>query len=32
MENKIYSANLTGAWFLFYEIKQTAKLIESDLP
>lgn len=31
MDNKIYSANLTGAWFLFYEIKQVAKLIESGL-
>lgn len=28
MGNKTYSANLTGAWFLFYEIKQIAKLIE----
>ncbi|WP_010247745.1 DUF1819 family protein [Acetivibrio cellulolyticus] len=32
MDNKTYSANLTGAWFLFYEIKQIAKLIEAGLP
>ena len=28
MENRTYCANLTGAWFLFYEIKQVAKLME----
>ena len=34
MSNKEYSANLTGAWFLFYEIKQVIKLMESgmDIP
>jgi len=30
MEKK-YSANLTGAWFLFYEIKQVVKLMEQGL-
>lgn len=28
MIKKEYSANLTGAWFLFYEIKQVIKLME----
>lgn len=28
MFKKEYSANLTGAWFLFYEIKQVIKLME----
>lgn len=28
MTQKEYSANLTGAWFLFYEIKQVIKLME----
>lgn len=31
LDNKTYSGNLTGAWFLFYEIKQIAKLIEAGL-
>lgn len=31
MKEKRYSANLTGAWFLFYEIKQTAGLISEGL-
>jgi hypothetical protein len=31
MDLKTYCANLTGAWFLFYEIKQVSKLIESGL-
>lgn len=31
MESKTYSGNLTGACFLFYEIKQIAKLIEVGL-
>jgi hypothetical protein len=31
MDYKTYGANLTGAWFLFYEIKQVAKLLESGL-
>lgn len=32
MIRKEYSANLTGAWFLFYEIKQVARLINKGLP
>lgn len=28
---KKYSANLTGAWFLFFEIKQVAKMINQGL-
>lgn len=31
MDNREYKANLTGAWFLFYEIKQVTKLIEEGL-
>lgn len=31
MVEKKYSANLTGAWFLFYEIKQVIKLMNEDL-
>ena len=31
MVEKKYSANLTGAWFLFYEIKQVIKLMRQDL-
>lgn len=31
MEEKKYSANLTGAWFLFYEIKQVVKLMQENL-
>lgn len=31
MTEKKYSANLTGAWFLFYEIKQVIKLMEQNL-
>ena len=31
MDNKTYCANLTGAWFLFYETKQVSKLIEAGL-
>ena len=31
MVGKKYSANLTGAWFLFYEIKQVVKLMEQGL-
>jgi len=30
MERK-YSANLTGAWFLFYEIKQVIKLLNKEM-
>ena len=32
MDSKTYSGNLTGAWFLFYEIKQVAKLLEAGMP
>lgn len=28
MENRTYCANLTGAWFILYENKQVAKLME----
>lgn len=31
MLEKKYSANLTGAWFLFYEIKQVVELINKGL-
>jgi len=31
MVEKKYSANLTGAWFLFYEIKQVVELINNGL-
>lgn len=31
MNNRVYRANLTGAWFLFYEIKQVIKLIKKDM-
>ncbi|MDR7870707.1 MAG: DUF1819 family protein [Tissierellaceae bacterium] len=31
MNEKKYTANLTGAWFLFYEIKQVAELIDQGL-
>lgn len=31
MIEKKYSANLTGAWFLFYEIKQVVELINKGL-
>jgi hypothetical protein len=31
MENIEYKANLTGAWFLFYEMKQVVKLIVEGL-
>lgn len=31
MTEKKYSANLTGAWFLFYEIKQVIKLMNENL-
>jgi|LSQX01.2.fsa_nt_gb hypothetical protein len=31
MDNREYRANLTGAWFLFYEIKQVIKLIQKGM-
>ena len=31
MDNKEYKANLTGAWFLLYELKQVARLIRDGL-
>lgn len=29
--DRVYRANLTGAWFLFYEIKQVIKLIQKGM-